>query len=221
MSDSYMPRRDARALIWMKAFAGGIARAPARFMLSPAEAANLNDVVDDFADALSVASNPDTRTRPNVRRKIDAREVAEQLIQVYYSQIKANRGIDDSSKIEIGVRPLKTSRRKAPEPSSSPLLNIIGATQGRQFLQYEDSNSPTSRRKPFGMAFLELWVAIGDDDAPRFDQARPAGLYTLNPITVEFDHAADRKRATYWARWISRRGQPGPWSSPVGMSIAA
>lgn len=221
MSDSYMPRSDGRALEWMQAFAGGIARSPAAFMLSPADAEHIGDVVARFADALAVSSNPDARTRPNVLRKSQARNVAEELIQIYYSQIKANRGVDDSRKIEIGVRPLNTSRRAAPAPSSSPLLKVVGATPGIQVLRYQDSGSPTSRRKPFGVSFLELWVAVGDDDAPGIDQARPAGLYTANPVTVKFDHAADRKRATYWARWINRRGRPGPWSLPVGMSIAA
>lgn len=48
-----------------------------------------------------------------------------------------------------------------------------------------------------------------------------AGLYTRGPITVRFEHDADCRKATYWARWVSRRGEFGPWSLPVSMSIAA
>ena len=53
------------------------------------------------------------------------------------------------------------------------------------------------------------------------DDAKLCGSYTRNPVTVEFDNAADGKVATYFGRWTSQRGTSGPWSAPVSMRIAA
>ena len=52
-------------------------------------------------------------------------------------------------------------------------------------------------------------------------EARSIGLYTKNPIGVAFDEADNTKIATYWGRWANSKGQYGPWSSAVSMTIAA
>jgi hypothetical protein len=51
--------------------------------------------------------------------------------------------------------------------------------------------------------------------------ARLIGDYTRNPVVVAFEHRADGKKATYFARWKGSRGDVGPWSTPVSMRIAA
>ncbi|MCC6682706.1 MAG: hypothetical protein IT445_17535 [Phycisphaeraceae bacterium] len=47
------------------------------------------------------------------------------------------------------------------------------------------------------------------------------GHFSTNPIVVKFGSRHDRKKATYFGRWVSRCGGVGPWSLPVSMSIAA
>jgi hypothetical protein len=221
MANSYIPRADDLALVWMKTFAGGIGADPARYMLSAADVANLQAVVDAFDAAFAVAKDPGTRTVVSVMAKDQARNVAEQLVQTFYSLLKPNAGIADPDKIAIGVRPLNRGRTKTPQPWSEPVLSILGCTPQSQTLRYRDRTSPESSRKPPGVTFLELMVAVADGPAKSVDEARPAGLFTRNPIAVGFESKDDRKKATYWARWVSRRGETGPWSSPVSMSIAA
>lgn len=45
--------------------------------------------------------------------------------------------------------------------------------------------------------------------------------FTRTPFEVKFEHADSGKYCTYFARWISRRGEVGNWSVPVKMRIAA
>jgi len=221
MGNSAIPRAQGLALVWMKQFSGGIAANPAMYQLTPADAANLQNVVQTFEDALRVATAPSTRTSSAVMAKDYARNLAEQLCQSYYSLIKINAGITDADKVAIGVRPVNRTRTKINCPATSPVVNILGCTPGVQTLMFRDSIQDTQRGKPFGATFLELVVAVGDQINNPLDAARPAGLHTRSPISVTFDQVDVGKRATYYARWVSRRGETGPWSLPTSMSVAA
>ena len=50
---------------------------------------------------------------------------------------------------------------------------------------------------------------------------RPVAKFTRNPIGVDFESKDGGKLATYYGRWVSRRGEMGSWSLPVSMHIAA
>jgi len=87
-------------------------------------------------------------------------------------------------------------------------------------------NSPINlindkKAKPFGAQTVELRVAVTEDGTSDVNLARTYGLFSKNPIGVAFEHADNQKTATYWARWANVRGQAGPWSIPVSMTIAA
>jgi hypothetical protein len=64
-------------------------------------------------------------------------------------------------------------------------------------------------------------MAIGDEAVREPTEARWYGQFKRNPIVVKFDSKDDCRKATYFARWISPRGEVGPWSLPVSMAIAA
>ena len=56
MSTPYIPSKDALALAWMQTFSQGILSDPARYMISPVEAAAIVTAVELFA-AASRSSN--------------------------------------------------------------------------------------------------------------------------------------------------------------------
>lgn len=221
MSNSYIPRKDADALIWMKTFAGGLLAEPYAYMLSPSDAQSIAQAVGEYEQALGRATSPETRTSSAVCEKDQTRNSAEQICQLFYMLIKISAGISDDSKIAIGVRPVNRSRIRINCPQTSPLLNVLGNTPGRQVLTYRDSTTPESSAKPFGATELQLFVAV--DDKPRAPraEAKLVGKFTRNPISVSFKSAEGGKVATYYARWASRRGETGPWSLPASMHIAA
>jgi hypothetical protein len=222
MANGYMPRKDADALAYMKNFAAVAAAHPERYFMVKSDADAINRCVDDFEQAYFAANDQSTRTSSAVNLKNQTRTSAEQLIAGYYNSIKQSAGISDQSKIAIGVRPVNRGRRRITCPQSEPSLNILGNTPGQQVLKFCDRSVGSEHRgKPFGAKFIELRVAVGDDVIRDVEQARPVGLFTASRIAVKFDHSEDRKKATYFGRWVSARGETGPWSNPVSMSIAA
>jgi hypothetical protein len=221
MSSSYIPAEDAHALEWMQVFASGLNSNPGLYGVSPANAAAVSAAVAIFASAYELVIDPATKTKVTVADKDDARANAEALCRLYATQIKAAAGISDGDKIAIGVRPPNPTREPIPVPQSSPLLSIIAATQGGQTLRYSDQFTPDSAAKPFGAVSLQLFVAIGTAPTANEDEATFLGSFTKNPIAVPFAPDDDGKVATYFAKWQSRKGDTGPWSTPVSMRIAA
>lgn len=217
----FIPSQDARALIWMRAFAAGIAASPALYMLAASDAATVSAAVDAFGAALASAADPATRTTVTVAIKDEARTSATQVCRQFARLIKFNAGVSDPDKIAIGVRPVNNNREPVGCPQTSPLLHLIAATPGAQVLRYADSTTPASPAKPFGATELQLFVAVGAAPAVDPAAARFCGKFTRNPVSIPFDNASNGRLATYFARWSSRRGETGPWSLPVTMAIAA
>jgi hypothetical protein len=213
MGSSYIPSKDAQASIWMQTFAGGISASPATYQLAVADATTISN-------ALMIASDPATRTPGAIATKVDLRKTAEAICRQYAMIIKLNNGISDEAKIGIGVRPVNPNRSPVTVPESSPLLNVLGATPGSHTVRYGDAITDKPA-KPFGASQLQLFVTIAAEATTDEDTAQYYGSFTKNPVAVGFAPDDDGKVATYFARWISRRGEVGPWSLPVSMRIAA
>jgi hypothetical protein len=218
---SYIPAEDAMALAWMRAFADGISANPNLYMLTATDAAAITTQVDAYETAWFAANDKSTRTEAQVNIKTQARASAEQICRGYAMNIKQNPGVPDSAKIDIGVRPENDSREPINCPQTSPLVNILGNTPGLQTLRYSDSSTPDSRKKPFGALQIQVFVFIGDAPTVNADDASYYGAFTKNPIPVAFSEDDDGKCASYFTRWIGRKGDHGPWSEAVSMRIAA
>jgi hypothetical protein len=217
----YIPPRDADALAFMQNFANKLVAAPSAYMISSAEAAGISNAVAQFAAALSDATDPEQRTPVTVSVKDSTRNAAEQLVRQYAVLIKNNAGIPDSDKIAAGVRPVNPSREPIHCPSSSPVLNIVAATQGAHTIRFADSLTPENRGRPFGASELLLWVAVDDEPVTDWNEAKFIGKFTKNPMTVTYQPGDNGKQATYFAKWAGRRGDTSNWSSPVSLAIAA
>ena len=222
MAQSYIPRPDAERFAWMRNFADHIVADASRYFISPDDAAAIDSAVVAFADAYRLALDPATATRPARIAKDQARKAVEDLCRSFASPIKTNRAILDADKSSIGVRPLNTNRTRIHCPQTQPSLEIVNAKSVRHILRYHNPGHDGSA-KPFGAIGVQLFLQVDDGPGLRGDPAKATyvGTFTRNPITVEFSRDDDHKKATYWARWVSRRGEVGPWSVPVCMSIAA
>ena len=217
----YIPSEDEAFRTWAESFRDGLVLNPGKYMISPAQAASVQSVVDAFVLKLGICSNEATRTGPAVAEKDDSRAVCETLCRQYAILFKENGGISDADKIAIGVRPINPAREPRNAPATSPLLNIVGATPGMQQLRYSDSATPDSKAKPFAATSMQLFVAVTETPDAPLSEAKFYNAVTRNPVKVEFTPDDNGKFATYYARWCSARGETGPWSIAVSMVIAA
>lgn len=221
MSD-YIPQTDDGFRTWGTNFATNISANPAQFMLTPAQAASIQSVVDDYVAKLEIADNELTRTKTTIADKDDAKSIAVNLCREYAIDIKNNEGIPDGDKLAVGVRPINPNREPIDPPATAPIVNVLGNVANTQTLRYADFLTPDSPAKPFGATSIQMFLGITEGETPAtLAESKFLGAFTRNPITVDFTEDQDGKLATYYARWANAKGEVGPWSSPVSYRIAA
>ena len=215
-----IPSQDAAAVAYFNAYAERVALDPARYFLSSADSAAIGAAAASFAAAFAAIAEPANRTAAKTLVKDEARNACEALIRLYSIQIKYNMGISSEDKALLGVSQPNPARTSRNVPPTQPTLSIVGSLTGSQTLTFRAPETE-GKAKPFGAQTVELRVAVAETTVADPDLAKPCGLFSRNPIGVAFDPGDNKKVATYWARWANVRGQVGPWSNPVSMTIAA
>ena len=221
MSVPYLPDSDVGARNWMVTFAATLLANPSPYGLSPADASAIYAAVAALESAYLIAIDPATRTPVAVNQKDTARNAAEQICRTFAQIIKHDAGVTDADKIAIGVRPINNGRSPIACPQTSPIISVIAATPGTHVLRFRDSMTPDRSAKPFGATELQLFGTVGDAIATDPAEARFIGKFTRNPVSISYAAGENRKQATYFARWASRRGEFGPWSLAASFAIAA
>lgn len=132
-----------------------------------------------------------------------------------YFQIKNDPTLAAGEQVALGVRPINRARSRIGAPVSSPVLFVADDRVGVHLLTYVDETSRSRVAKPTGTIGLQVARHLGAGPARSIDDLTYLATYTRSPARILYSNADDLKIATYAARWIDRRGQTGPWSSPV------
>lgn len=229
MPSTYIPRRDADLDAWLANFAALIAAAPADYGLTAPDAIKIGGAVSAWHTAFALATAPTTRTRIAVQEKDRQRGITLRIIREYAATIRVNSAVSNALKVGLGlhVSSRANTADSAPPligpPATTPTVGILGLTVGSQTLHIADASTPARRARPAGTAGVLLYRAVADGPVSHPDQASFLALVTRPKFQSLFapggtDHG---KTATYFARWVSAKGQVGPWSAPASMRIAA
>lgn len=218
----YMPQADSAFRDWLVNFANLVQANPYRYGLGPADASVIVNLKDSYERAYIEISKPSTRTPSAITGKDAIKASAMATMRIYAGLIRANMGVDQESRIELRLKLPNRSRSLIPAPATAPLLNPICGYPLVSYLRCADESTPNSRRKPAGVAFLQLAVAIHQPGEPlptRPEQAHTHLSITKQPILVQHRPEDGGKTAGFWGRWMSARGLTGPWSSPAYLTV--
>ena len=215
----YIPSRDSLLNAWAANFANQITANPARFGLQPTDAATIQSYADTFAAAFTTAYDPGTRTKATVADKDAKRAAMLGIVRPYAQEIRNDAGVSDEDKLALGLNLPKQSRTPILVPQTQPLVSVIAATPGVHTLRFADANTPASRAKPFGAKSLQVNVGYGETALQDVAQTSMVALVTRQPFAVTLPLVQGGRLATYFARWVGVRGDFGPWSAPVSMTV--
>lgn len=220
MPGSYIPAQDALFLAWLDNFDDITSVDFATLGLSAGQATDITTVRTDFDAAYALATNPATRTPVTVAAKDTSRATAEAVVRPLAQFIRNNPDVSDGDKIALGLTVPDVDPTPIPPPTTFPLLDMLNATPGVHKMQYRDSDTPTTKAKPYGAMQMELYRAIGTVAAPDPTTAVFVGLVTKSPTMIDQNPDDAGKIATYFGRWVTRTGLTGPWSSGVSLTVA-
>lgn len=217
----FLPTRDSELTDWLDNFQGKIAADPAKYGLTGPESAAVTAACAAWGVTYRAANQPSTRTSVAVAAKKAQKRATLALIRPIAGRIRADTGIADTLKLLLGLHvrdPLVT--RVAP-PASCPVLAIAGSGPALQTLRAKDAMAPTRRAKPTGVVALHVYRAVGNSPLSDPSSCPLLAVVTRSTFTSGFQAKDDGKVATYFARWTNAKGEMGPWSQPMPVSIAA
>jgi len=233
----YIPSKTVQCKDWAVNFAATITANPAAYGLTSGDAAVIQAAADQFADDFAlygsvnnVAVNPTTRTQAGVFQLANSKQAFIGIARPYAQQIRINPGITDPNKIALGLNLPNNTPTPVPAPVTFPVLSFVGATPLQHTLRFADSATPTQLgRKPQGVTGMQLFrtlTAISDPVPTDPDAALLVDIYTRVPIGPQYSSGQAGKRATYWARWMTKAQAPGgsgaqvgPWSASISAIV--
>jgi len=221
VASSYIPTKQEAQATWGSNFSTLITATPALYGLSAADASIIATATSAFTTALNTALDPSTKTSVTVAAKDTARANWLTVVRPYAQQIAGSPGVTPDDKIALGLNPRTSTPTPIPAPSTSPLLTFIAATPGQHTLRAADQNTPDTRGKPAGVTQLQLYRFIGTTTPTGPGDADFYGVFTKQPMAVNFVSGDNGKNCWYWARWQTRTGLVGPWSTTIMQVVIA
>lgn len=222
--EHFYPRGDADLVPWGHQFNIYMLSNFAALGLTATDSAILNGAWINFriryaahvkAQAAAVAA---TATKAQARREYEA------ILRPAVRRIQSNGAVTDAQRGALGITIPDRTRTPVAAPTSRPLVQVDFSRRLVHRVAYVDEAAPTRRARPRGMVGAEVWVKVA---AP--GEAPPTGaaelkflqLSTRSPAVVEYNGDRAGHTAHYMLRWLSRRGQPGPWSETASATVGA
>lgn len=214
---SYIPARDVDFNDWLQNFSTLLTAAPATYGLGAPDAVIVAAQASAFDAALTIATDPATRTSPTIAAKDADRASAEFIVRPYAVGISQNPSVTNEDKVAIGVTVRSNIPTPIPAPVTPPAIELLMAQPLTQQLQIRPVGS-TSKAKPAGCIAIEIARSVGTVAATDPAQLAIIGQYGKTPLIQQFQSADQGKIVTYAARYRTRSGpagvsQAGPWSA--------
>lgn len=216
---------DTDLIGWAVTFDAGITAAPATYGTDVPTAAALAAALVDLQAAYALAGvanrvpvNPAGYTQPNRADLYVKRAAFLDLARPLATAIQVDNSITDENKLLIGVQPKNLNRTPIYAPATAPVLGFLAARVGTHTIGFADTLTPAQKIIPAGAIGMELYVGVDAAQSPL--AACPFRQVIARwPATVNFDPGDAGKVATYFGRWVGRRGDTGPWSAALAVNI--
>jgi len=219
--DTYLPQNDAEFNTWQ---ANLLEIAEPNLELWGIIAADFNKLKPlqgKWADAYAQAENKNDRTSPEVRDKEDARAAYEKELRKFYiSWLSNNSRVSNSDRERMGLTVKLETRTRISKPDTSPVGTIDFSKRMQHEIHYVDQATPGKKAKPEGTHGCEVWMKIDGTAPVEASELSYVTTATRSPCIATFEGKSAGKTAWYWLRWVNRRGETGPWSSPVSATVA-
>lgn len=224
MPADYIPNADAEFSAWLANFETYAAANLAGLGLVAGDVAPITAARTDWETKLAAHVAAAAAAQSARQAKDASRATAEGLVRPLVRRLQAAAAVDDAERAALGITVPDATPTPAGPPTTRPVVKLDAAERLRHTVHFSDAATPTRKAKPAGVQGAEIWVAVlpvgqpppSDPSAFRFET-----LDTRTPHTIEFDGADGGQNAHYILRWVSTRGEKGPWSETATATIGA
>jgi hypothetical protein len=215
----YLPSRDVDLAPWAINFDALLTANPTNYGLIAGDAVAVAAVVATFVSALSVATDPGTRTPVTIASKDAAKASMLAVVRPYAVRIARNQSVSDGLKTGIGVTVAVLTRTPVPSPASGAELTLVSAIPGVLRLQYQNPDTPGSKAAPYGSSGVELWGKYGSAYTADPSEASYLGRYGKSPVAL-VTSGQSGMHLSLFGRFVNKGGLQGqalvgPFGTPL------
>ena len=215
----YMPKKDDEFDIFQTNVFTTSSANYAKWLISNQVISALGTPRTKWMNAYNLYKNPLTRSPLVTQDKIDARKDYEPALRTFIQgQLMHNTFVTDGDRRSMGLPIHDTTPSPAPAPETRTEMDVVFKEIMQHDIHVRNSGSKTSGKPPH-VAGFELWRHIGGDQEPSYDDMQLIGQITHSPHKVKYPAADRGKKVWYISRWVSTRGEPGPWSEIVSALV--
>jgi hypothetical protein len=221
---SYVPRPDAEFNAWQSQFATILSENMAFWPVDGALLSAFFDASSAWDAAYDAHVVARQTAEAATKTKDTARVGLEQALRPLVRQIQSLTEVTNADRKNLGITVRAPGGGATPAPSTAPLVRLVRNGRLTQDLSISDPATPTRKAKPKGVIGAEVWVALVDSggEVPKDPSAyRYQSLTTRCFVRATFTLPERGKTAAYMLRWVSSRGDHGPWSEPASATVAA
>ncbi|MCH8852331.1 MAG: hypothetical protein IID41_06710 [Planctomycetes bacterium] len=142
------------------------------------------------------------------------------LLRSFSQQIQNRSGTTDEQRGGLGITIPDTTPTPVPAPTTAPVLNIVTDERLRHVV--EASKTPEEGGglgKPSGVRGVQLWRKIGEPAPANETELAFASEFTRTRMTLDYQMTQGGQTVYYQARWVSTRGDTGPWGELVSATV--
>jgi hypothetical protein len=171
----------------------------------------------DYDQKSMVANNRSTKCpAATAAREAVWDMLAPKLDKLYLKYLLNNETISASDKQALNIYTVyRGGASPYAAPTTTPIVNLSSEMISVLNVIFRDSESPSSRAKPEGVAFCELKYKV-DGEAPTSPDVCPEGCFiSRSHDSIVFEPSQRGKTIYAYGRWVNRNGKAGPWGSQV------
>jgi hypothetical protein len=159
--------------------------------------------------------------RNATQSKDDSRGTLEGALRALATRLQASPAVSDAERASLGITVPDTVRTPVPAPTTRPVVSVDTSQRFSHTLRLADESTPTRRARPAGVRAAEVWAKVGGPAPVDPSECAFLGQTTRSSFIASFAGEQGNQTAQYLIRWVSSRGEPGPWSETASASIAA
>jgi hypothetical protein len=211
LKKDFLPKKDSDFLSWVISFLGYLASILPRISFPESVYTELVALRDAFAQKLTIADTPATRTKLTVQAKNTARTALEKRIRLVVKEyVNYNHMVTDEDRDGLGLPIYKDKRTPAPVAEKAPVL-IVSAAGPRQ-VRFDFGATKDVKAKPEGQHGAEITSVISDTKPAEIEDLTRSSFDTNSPLILTFKESERGKTLWFAARWENTSGEKGPWS---------
>lgn len=211
----FIPATDLGLRQWATNYVALVTATPGAYGLVAADATAAGTAATQYATALTLSSDPNTRTAVTVQAKDTARNQLVTLVRSQVTRVQAYPPLTPAQAQSLGITVRSTIRTQVPPPSTRPILAITKTEGGVMTLRVSDELAPDSRKMPPGVIGVQVFAQTGSVPPISTRACEFLGMFGRGVIALDVSSYDVGDTVYLLARWQNRRGQTGPQSVVV------